>query len=78
MGFGADLGMATAQSGLNIIGSVIGNAMAAKREAQARKENYEYGELAAQNADARQRAQFKDLYSAGAQLNQLKRSRSIT
>lgn len=39
---------------------------------QARAENFKYNEMAADNADKRQRAQFADLYSIPAQMQQLK------
>lgn len=69
--------------GGGIIGSVINaaanmgtsymnNKMAEQREQQAREDNFKYGEMAADAADARQRAQWADMYSIGAQVKQLK------
>lgn len=40
--------------------------------AEARKENYQYGEMAADNADARTRALYADLYSPSAMMQQYK------
>lgn len=48
------------------------NEYAAKREKEARAENYQYGELAAGNADRRTRNLYNDLYSPKAQMEQLK------
>lgn len=48
------------------------NRAAAEREAAARSENYAYNEKAANNADRRQREQFEDMYSIGAQIRQMK------
>ena len=46
------------------------NAEAAKRAEQDRRENYMYGEMAAQNADARTRGLYNDFYSPSALLKQ--------
>ncbi len=59
-------------AGANIFGTWLGNKYAKEREEQARAENYKYNELAAQNADARTRALYNDLYSPSAQLQQIK------
>ena len=50
------------------------NAAAAEREAAARSENYAYNEMAASNADKRQRAQFNDMYSYSAQVREMKKA----
>lgn len=50
----------------------INNELAAQRERKAREANYIYGELSANNADARTRALYNDLYSPAAQIRQLK------
>lgn len=50
------------------------NAAAAEREAAARAENYAYNEMAAENADKRQRAQFEDMYSYSAQVKEMKKA----
>lgn len=52
--------------------AVYNNEEAAQRERDARQENFQYGEKAAENADARTRALYNDLYSPQAQLEQLK------
>lgn len=54
----------------NVAGTVVNNEMAKNREATARESNYQYNEKAADNADARARAQFNDLYSPMARLQQ--------
>lgn len=50
------------------------NQWSKEREQIARKENFEYNEKAAQNADARTRSLYYDLYGPQAQLNQLKQA----
>lgn len=60
------------QTGTNIITSLINNKLAEKREKAARKDNYLYGEQAADAADARTRALYNDLYSPQAQMQQIK------
>lgn len=65
-------GEAAFGAGLGIVSSFISNEMARKREAEARAENYKYGELAAQNADARTRALYEDYQSPMALLQQYK------
>ena len=50
----------------------LNNTQAEKREARAREENYYYNEKAAWNADKRTRQLYADLYSPGAQLQQIK------
>lgn len=57
---------------LNFFTSMASNAYAEHRENKARKGNFVYGELAADNADARTRALYNDLYSPAAQMKQLK------
>lgn len=52
----------------------MNNAAAAEREAAARSENYAYNEMAANNADKRQRAQFNDMYSYSAQVREMKKA----
>lgn len=59
-------------AGANIFGTILGNEYAAQRESEARQENYQYNERAAENADARTRALYNDIYSPQAQLQQLK------
>lgn len=56
----------------NIFGTLYNNWQAGKRERDARRENYLYNEMAAEAADARTRALYNDLYSANAQLQQIK------
>lgn len=58
--------------GLNSALNSQNNEYAQQREATARSENYRYNELAADNADKRTRALYNDLYSASAQMQQLK------
>lgn len=57
-----------------IASTYINNKMASQREEVARRENYEYNEKAADAADERQRAQWKDMYSIGAQAQQYKQA----
>lgn len=57
---------------MNAFNTVLGNSMAAEREGAARAENYRYGEMAAQNADQRTRALYKDLQSPQAMMKQLR------
>lgn len=59
-------------AGGNILSAIVNNAWAQKREQNAREENYRYNEQAANNADARTRALYNDLYSPAAQMQQLK------
>lgn len=56
----------------NGLQSIANNSMAEEREATARRENYKYGEMAAQNADVRTRALYEDLQSPAAIMQQLK------
>lgn len=60
-------------SGLFGIGqTALNNEFAAQRAAQDRRENYMYGEMAANEADKRTRALYNDFYSPGALINQYK------
>lgn len=52
--------------------AVVNNLFAIGREKYAREENYKYGEQAANAADERTRALYRDLYSPQAQMQQLK------
>lgn len=65
-------GEAAFGAGLGIVSSYISNELAREREAEARADNYKYGELAAQNADARMRALYEDYQSPMALLQQYK------
>lgn len=56
----------------NIGTSYMNNKMAEEREHKAREENYQFNEMAADAADARQRSQWEDMYSIGAQARQYK------
>lgn len=58
--------------GGNLIGGAINNVWGLNMQNQARQENYEYGEQAAQNADQRTRALYKDIYSPQALMKQYK------
>lgn len=58
--------------GWDIAKTDINNAAAAQRERDARRENFEYNEMAANNSDMRTRALYSDLYSPNAQIKQLK------
>lgn len=60
------------QGAMNIANSAANNAMAQKREAIAREENYKYGEMAADAADTRTRNLYDDLYSPAAKMNQIR------
>lgn len=55
----------------NMFSSWWNNYLAEQRENRAREQNYKYNEMAAKEADKRQRAQYKDLYSPQAQMQQL-------
>ena len=50
----------------------MNNAWAASEQSRARKENYEYGEMAANSADKRTRALYNDFYSPEAMIEQYK------
>lgn len=72
----SDLGNTALGAGLNagfgILSGWLNNQWAKQREEEARQQNFELNEKAAENADARTRALYNDLYSPGAQLQQLK------
>lgn len=72
MGFWNNFGTSAADIGLNVIGGVTSGYINQMFADHARAENFRYNELAANNADARQRAQFRDLYSYPAQVKQMK------
>lgn len=57
-------------AGLNAGFGAIQNEWAAGRTAQDRRENYKYGEMAANEADKRTRAIYSDIYSPGALVKQ--------
>ena len=59
------------QFGSNMFSSWFNNFLAEQRENRAREANYKYNEMAAKEADKRQRAQYNDLYSPKAQMQQL-------
>lgn len=58
------------QGGFGILSSYLNNKWAQEREKAARKENFEYGEMSANAADARTRALYRDLQSPEALLQQ--------
>lgn len=79
----SDLGSSAIYGGFGLVGAGVSaaanmriakynNEQAKMREQLARKENYIYGEMSANNADFRTRNLYDDLYSPGAQLEQLK------
>lgn len=51
---------------------IVNNSLGILNGHISRKENYKYGEMAANNADARTRALYNDLYSIPAQMQQIK------
>lgn len=57
---------------LNAGFGALQNQMAAEQAAQDRKQNYMYGEMAADNADRRTRALYADLQSPAALMQQYK------
>lgn len=63
-------------TGANIVSSLatgaFNSALAGRNAARDRAENFAYSELAAEHADLRARAQWRDMYSIQAQLQQLK------
>lgn len=61
--FGALLGLST---------GVINNTWAEQRENNARRQNFFYNEMSAQNADKRTRALYNDFYSPSAQLRMIR------
>lgn len=71
-GMGNDLLGSAVNAGTSFLTAMYNNKQAEKREKTARKENFEYGEKAADAADARARAQYNDLYSIQAQMQQAK------
>lgn len=56
------------------IQTLLNNNIAAMRAEQDRRENYRYGEMAAENADRRTRELYADIYSPGAMLEQYKKA----
>lgn len=70
-GFGRMLGNNLFSIGSNALNSYVQGAISEHWAKKARKENFEYNEKAADAADKRQRAQFDDMYSIGAQMRQL-------
>lgn len=61
--------------GFNALYNRIAHQNAEEFAERARKRNYHYSEMAADAADKRQRAQFDDMYSIGAQMRQLKENK---
>lgn len=55
-----------------VIGGVVSGGLGYAFDTKAREQNFYYNEMAAQSADARQRAQFYDMYSYPAQVKLLK------
>lgn len=74
MGFWKDLGTSFANIGMNTIGGLIGGGINKALGDYERKENYRYNEMAANEADKRQRAQFRDLYSYSAQVKEMQKA----
>lgn len=72
MGFWKDFGTSAADIGINVVGGLANGYVNQMFADHARAENFRFNELAADNADARQRAQFRDLYSYPAQVKQMK------
>lgn len=72
MGFWNNFGTSAADIGLNVVGGIANGYVNQMFADHARAENFRFNELAANNADARQRAQFHDLYSYPAQVKQMK------
>lgn len=70
-GMGNSMLGGVSQFGSNMFSSWFNNFLAEQRENRAREANYKYNEMAAKEADKRQRAQYKDLYSPQAQMQQL-------
>lgn len=64
------IGAATVGAGGTILGSLLNNDLARRREAEARRENYKYNEMSADNADRRTRALYSDFYSPQALMRQ--------
>lgn len=73
---GQTIGINAATAGINagfgLLGTLINNRLARDNAEHDREENYKYNEMAAEAADARTRKLYADLYSPGAQLQQLK------
>lgn len=65
-------GAAILGGAINVGTTLLNNALAENREKSARGDNYFYGEMAANNADKRTRALYKDLQSPQAIMQQLK------
>lgn len=66
------IGAAAVSAGGSILAAKYNNVQAIAREREARDENFQYNEKAAENADARTRALYNDLYSPAAQMQQIK------
>lgn len=70
-GMGNSIAGGIGQFASNMFSSWWNNYQAEQRENRAREQNYKYNEKAAEQADKRQRAQYTDLYSPQAQMQQL-------
>lgn len=78
MGFWSNLGSSIATSGgdiaTNTIGGIINAGLNKALGDYERQQNYNYNEKAAANADKRARAQFRDMYSYSAQVQEMKKA----
>lgn len=78
MGFWSNLGSSIVTSGgdiaTNTIGGLINAGINKALGDYERQQNYKYNEKAAANADRRARAQFRDMYSYGAQIQEMKKA----
>lgn len=73
-GFGSMMGNNLISIGSNALNSYIQGAISEHWAKKAREDVFNWNEKAADNADTRQRKQFKDMFSIGAQMKQLKES----
>lgn len=69
-----ELFLGLAKMGWDIAKTDITNTAAAQRERDARRENFEYNEMAADNSDMRTRRLYNDLYSPSAQISQIEKA----
>lgn len=74
MGFWQKLGTAAGDIGMNAVGGIVNAGINAALGDHERRENYRYNEMAAQAADKRQRAQFRDMYSYSAQIREMQKA----
>lgn len=74
MGFWSNFGTSVSDMGVNTVGGLINTGINQLLGDYERRENYRFNEMAANEADKRQRAQFRDMYSYSAQVQEMKKA----